>query len=540
MLQQVRADFVDKFIHAGIVQSGSIRSIDTLVSERYKLTHWGHNMKSKSFLIGSVLVAALGGFLFGFDTIVIQGTVAALEKVFALGDTVTISFRWLGLGTLEAPKFWLGFTVASALIGTVVGSLAAGKPADAFGRRGTLKVIAVIYLLSALGCLLPLGQWPGGWYWLVFLRFVGGLGVGAASVVSPMYIAEISPARLRGRLVALQQFNVVLGVLVAVISNYVIRQLFNGPDDWQFTWRYMLGVMAAPAALFLLLLYFTPQSPRWLVAKGRSEEARNVLAALGTDTGNVDDEVRAIAESLALEHHQVEEPFFRRQYIKPILLAVAIAAFNQLSGVNALWYYAPTILGMAGMTEDKAFLNSVILGAINLFFTMAALLVIDHLGRRKLMLIGSYGYIVSLAAVAWAFYTYAVPFKAAQHAIESHQPVPPEVLAQTGIGGSVVLWGFILFVAAHAFGQGAVIWVFIAEIFPNRVRARGQALGSFTHWFMAAAISWTFPIIAASSGWYVFAFYGVMMVLQLFWVLWVMPETKGVPLEEIQKKLGIE
>jgi sugar porter (SP) family MFS transporter len=542
---------------------GGVNIVDTVRPRRYKLADGAdagevvsrravgydeyiaeqpgkQKMKSKSFLMRSVLVAALGGFLFGFDTIVIQGTVGALEKVFGLGETVTISFKWLGLGAIQCPKFWLGFTVASALIGTVVGSLAAGKPADIFGRRGTLKVIAIIYLLSALGCLLPLGQWASGWYWLVFFRFVGGLGVGAASVVSPMYIAEISPARLRGRLVALQQFNVVLGVLIAVISNYVIRQLFNGPDDWQVNWRYMLGVMAVPAALFLLLLFFTPQSPRWLVAKGRSEEARNVLAALGTDTGNVDEEVRAIQESLALEHHQVEEPFFRRQYLKPILLAVAIAAFNQFSGVNVLWYYAPTILGMAGMTEDKAFLNSVILGAINLFFTMAALLVIDHLGRRKLMLVGSYGYIVSLAAVAWAFHAYAVPFKAAQDAIEKHLPVPADVLAQTGIGGSVVLWGFILFVAAHAFGQGAVIWVFIAEIFPNRVRARGQALGSFTHWFMAAAISWTFPIIAASSGWYVFAFYAAMMVLQLLWVLWIMPETKGVPLEEIQKKLGIE
>ena len=261
-------------------------------------------MKLNRYLLGSTLVAALGGFLFGFDTIVIQGTVGALEKVFGLGETA------FGL-----PKFWLGFTVASALIGTVVGSLAAGKPADILGRRATLKIIAVIYLFSALGCLLPLGQSRFGWYWLVFFRFVGGLGVGGASVVSPLYIAEISPARMRGRLVALQQFNVVLGVLVAVISNYVIRQHFNGPDDWQFTWRYMLGVMAVPAALFFLLLFATPQSPRWLVAKGRSDEARTVLASLGTDTGDVDEEVRAIQESLAMDHHRVEEPFFRRQYL---------------------------------------------------------------------------------------------------------------------------------------------------------------------------------------------------------------------------------
>ena len=469
-------------------------------------------MKIKFYLLSSVLVAALGGFLFGFDTIVIQGTTESLKRVFLLN------------------QFWLGFTVASALIGTVVGSLAAGKPADALGRRAALMVIALTYFFSAIGCLLPLG-----WSWLVFFRFVGGLGVGGASVVSPMYIAEISPARLRGRLVAIQQFNVVLGVLIAVISNYYIRQAHLGPNDW----RYMLGVMALPSALFFLLLFFTPQSPRWLVAKGRIDEARTVLSNLGSDTGNVEEEIKAIQESLALDHHRVEGPFFRRQYRKPILLAMAIAAFNQLSGVNALWYYAPTILGMAGMTEDKAFQQAVLLGAINLTFTMAALLFIDRLGRRKLMLIGSYGYIVSLASVAWAFYAYAAPFKLAKAAIDNHQPVPADVLAQTGIGGTVVLLGFVLFVAAHAFGQGAVIWVFISEIFPNRVRARGQALGSFTHWFMAAAISWTFPIIAASSGGHAFAFYGAMMVLQLLWVLWIMPETKGVPLEEIQKKLGI-
>jgi sugar porter (SP) family MFS transporter len=477
-------------------------------------------MKLNRYLLVSVLVAALGGFLFGFDTIVIQGTTESLERVFDLGKTV-----------FGMPRFWLGFTVASALIGTVIGSLAAGKPSDILGRRAALLIIALTYFFSAIGCLLPLG-----WYWLVFFRFVGGLGVGGASVVSPMYIAEISPARLRGRLVALQQFNVVFGVLIAVISNYLIRQSHMGPNDW----RYMLGVMAIPAALFFFLLFFTPQSPRWLVAKGRSAEARTVLCNLGTDTGDVDEELKAIQESLALDHHAVEEPFFRRQYRTPILLAVAIAAFNQLSGVNALWYYAPTILGMAGVTEDKAFLQSVVLGVINLVFTMAALLVIDRFGRRKLMLIGSFGYILSLGSVAWAFYNYAAPFKLAKAAIDQHLAVPADVVAQAGIGGTLVLLGFVVFVASHAFGQGAVIWVFISEIFPNRVRARGQALGSFTHWFMCAAISWSFPIFATLSGGSIFAFYCAMMVLQLLWVLWVMPETKGVPLEEIQKNLGIE
>lgn len=477
-------------------------------------------MKSNRYLFACVLVAALGGLLFGFDTIVIQGTTDSLRRVFNLGDEV-----------FGMKDFWLGFTVASALIGTVIGSLVAGKPSDIFGRRAVLFAIAVIYFFSSLGCALPLN-----WYWLLFFRFVGGLGVGGASVVSPMYIAEISPARLRGRLVAVQQFNVVLGVLLATISNYVIHNAGLGENDW----RWMLGVMAVPSAIFFFLLFVTPQSPRWLVAKGRSGEARTVLTDLGSDTGNVDEEIRAIEESLALDHHSVEEPFFRRQYLKPILLAVAIAAFNQLSGVNALWYYAPAIFKMAGVNESAAFLQSVVLSVINLVFTMAAMLVIDHFGRRKLMLVGSIGYIISLASVAWAFYTYGSVFSKVQAILERGDQVPSELLAEAGLGGQVVLWGFVLFVASHAFGQGAVIWVFISEIFPNRVRARGQALGSFTHWFMDAGISWSFPIIAAKSGGHTFAFYGAMMVLQLLWVLWIMPETKGVPLEEIQRKMGIE
>jgi sugar porter (SP) family MFS transporter len=351
-----------------------------------------------------------------------------------------------------------------------------------------------------------------------------------------MYIAEISPARLRGRLVAVQQFNVVLGVLLAVLSNYAISQANLGANDW----RWMLGAVAIPAAIFFGLLFFTPQSPRWLIGKGRTDEARQVFGRLGTDTDNLEEEIQAIQASFALDHHGLEEPFFRRQYIKPILLAVAIAAFNQLSGVNALWYYAPAIFKMAGASARAAMLYPVILGVINLVFTMLALAIIDHFGRRKLMLVGSIGYILSLGCVAWAFYTYADAFNAAAKAIEAHQEIPADVVAATGIGGMVVMVSFVVFVASHALGQGAVIWVFISEIFPNRVRARGQALGSFTHWFMAAAISWSFPIIAARSGGHTFAFYGVMMVLQLLWVVWIMPETKGVPLEEIQKKLGIE
>jgi sugar porter (SP) family MFS transporter len=470
-------------------------------------------MKTKSYLIGSVLVASLGGLLFGFDTIVISGTTEALKGLFHLNP------------------FWLGFTVASALIGTIVGAVAAGRPSDVFGRRAVLAAIAVLYFVSAIGCAV---SWD--WWSLLFFRFVGGLGIGGASAVSPMYIAEISPARLRGRLVAVQQFNIVLGCLLAFLSNYLISQSHLGANDW----RWMLGVVAVPAAIFLVLLLFIPESPRWLVAKGRLDDARHIFGNLGGDIDDVDEEVEAIRASLAVEQHRVEEPFFRREYRKPILLAVAIAMFNQLSGVNALWYYAPAIFSMAGATKQAAMASPIWLSIANLVFTMLGLALIDRFGRRKLMLAGSIGYIFSLAVIAWAFYTYGATFTAVKNAIDSDTQIPAAVASAAGTGGTVVLWSLILFVVSHAFGQGTVIWVYISEIFPNRVRARGQALGSFTHWFMAAAITWTFPVIAASSSGHAFAFYGAMMVLQLLWVLWVMPETKGVPLEEIQKKLGIE
>ena len=471
-------------------------------------------MKTKSYLIGSVLVASLGGLLFGFDMIVISGAAPALKRIFSLSDS------------------GLGFTVASALFGTIVGAVAAGRPSDSFGRRAVLGVIAVLYFGSAIGCAL---SWD--WWSFLFFRFVGGIGIGGASVVSPMYIAEISPAPVRGRLVAIQQFNIVLGCLLALLSNYLISQTIPDADN---NWRWMLGVVAVPAAIFFALLFVIPESPRWLVAKGRLDEARRLFGNLGSDTGDAAEEVEAIRASLALDHHRVEEPFFRRQYLKPILLVVAIAAFNQLSGVNALWNYAPIIFAMAGASPHAAMFQPVILSVINLVFTMWALGIIDHFGRRKLMLVGSIGYILSLSSVAWAFYTYSDAFNTAAEAVKAHVAIPSDVVAATGIGGWVVLVSLLVFVASHAFGQGAVIWVFISEIFPNRVRARGQALGSFTHWFMAAATVWTFPVIAARSAGNAYAFYGAMMVLQLLWVVWIMPETKGVPLEEIQKKLGID
>ncbi len=447
----------------------------------------------KKTLLTSTIIAALGGFLFGFDTAVISGTTGWLADVFGLSP------------------FSLGFTVAAALIGTIIGAITVGKPADLYGRRTVLFYLAAFYFISAVGSAL---SWD--WYSLLLFRLLGGLAVGGASVVSPMYIAEISPAKFRGRLVAVTQFNIVFGILAAFLSNFIIAKLGLGQAEW----RWMFGVEALPATAFFLLLFLNPASPRWLMAMGRRDDARTVLEKCGTDTGNIEEAVDAIQKSLDIEHHSLHEPFFCKKYRKPIFLAVMIAVFNQLSGINALMYYAPHIFKMAGAGSESALLQTLAVGGTNLIFTMAALAVIDHFGRKRLMIAGSIGYILSLGATAWAFYTFGTQFTAA--------------------GSAVVLVSLLVFIASHAFGQGAVIWVFISEIFPNRVRARGQALGSFTHWVMAAAISWTFPVIAEISGGHTFAFYMVCMVGQLLWVLLVMPETKGVSLEEIQKKLGIE
>lgn len=445
------------------------------------------------YLFWSSLVAALGGFLFGFDTAVISGTTDALTKVFLLDSGA------------------LGFTVASALLGTIVGALVAGMPADRYGRRASLFVIAILYFISAVGT-----AFAFDWYSFLFFRFLGGLGVGGASVISPLYIAEIAPARYRGRLVAITQFNIVFGILMAFFSNYVIASL----DVGETAWRWMFGMEAFPAFAFYFLLFMTPRSPRWLMAKDLADEARAVLLKLGRSGGEVDAEIADIRESLDLQRHQANEPLFSAAYRGPILLAVAIAMFNQLSGINALMYYAPHIFSMAGAGEGSALLQTVAVGGTNLIFTMAALLIIDHFGRKRLMLVGSVGYILSLSATAWAFYTYGTDFDKT--------------------GGIIVLISLLVFIASHAFGQGDVIWVYIGEVFPNRVRARGQALGSFTHWIMAAAISWTFPMIAEYSGGHTFAFYAAMMVLQLLWVIFIMPETKGISLEALQKKMGIE
>ena len=497
-------------------------------------------------LISATIIAALGGLLFGFDTAVISGTTDSLRDIFQL-DVPFLGFQGL----------WLGFTVASALIGTIIGAMMAGWPADRLGRRSTLILIAVLYFISAIGSAVA---WD--WYSFIIFRLLGGLGVGGASVVSPLYIAEISPARFRGRLVAVTQFNICFGIMAAYLSNAAVASFNLGALEW----RWMFAVEALPAAVFFLLLWIIPCSPRWLVGQGLTDEARRVLSIVGTDSNSVDDEIEEIQASLGLSHHSIREPFFRRKYSKPIMLAVAIAAFNQLSGINAVLYYAPAVFKMAGAGETSSLMQSTAIGFVLTLFTMIALTLIDRLGRRTLMLVGSIGYIISLGVIAWVFYAYDADFKtaldangavaqaqdalkaaggtealtAAETALNQAMSQAETASAALGHGGTIILLGLIVFIAAHAFGQGTVIWVFISEIFPNRVRARGQALGSFTHWFMAAVISQTFPMIAEKSGGNAFAFYCVMMVLQLLWVLMIMPETKGVPLEQIQKRLGIE
>jgi sugar porter (SP) family MFS transporter len=460
-------------------------------------------MRIKGKLLRSAITAALGGLLFGFDTAVISGAEGTLKLIFI--ETYESLSMFLGTET-----FWHGFTVASALIGTITGALAFGKPADIFGRKRMLYLLGILYFISALGSALA-----SNWFFFVIMRFIGGLAVGGSSVVAPMYNAEISPARFRGRMVVLTQINIVFGILLAYISNYLIKSM----DLGDLTWRWMFGVEALPALVFVILLIFNPRSPRWLVSKNLVGEAKSVLEKVGADSENIGKEIEDIKASLMAERTALKERFFQAKYSRSILLAISIAAFNQLSGINAILYYAPRVFSMAGFEEDSAFLSSAVIGFVMLVFTLIAMIIIDHFGRKRLMLYGSIGYIVSLLTIAFAFFSNGEEF--------------------SDTGGVVVLISLIVFIAAHGFGQGAVIWVFISEIFPNKVRARGQALGSFTHWFMAALISWTFPIFAEISGGFIFTFYAFCMVLQLLWVLFKMPETKGIPLEELQNKLNL-
>jgi sugar porter (SP) family MFS transporter len=435
-------------------------------------------------LAKSAVVAALGGLLFGFDTAVISGATAALSAKFVLSPAM------------------LGVTVSSALWGTILGAMFGGIPGDRYGRRPSLQITAVLYLLSALGC-----AFAFDWSSLLLARFIGGLGIGASSVLGPMYIAEIAPADKRGRLVGIFQFNIVFGILLAYFSNYLLGTMGFGPAEW----RWKLGIAAIPAALFSALLFTIPESPRWLARRGRMREAEDVLRSTGDANYRAD--LDEIAASVDEGRGAASEPLFRAKYRFPIFLAVSIGMFNQLSGINAVLYYLNDIFAKAGFTKVSGDLQAVAIGATNLLFTIVAMSVIDRIGRKKLLLIGAIGTAVAQAGVAAIFLSGA------------HQ--------------ELLVWCLVAFIAFFAFSQGAVIWVYLSEVFPTKVRAKGQSLGSFTHWIMNAAISGVFPILAASSGGVPFLFFAVMMIVQFVVVLIAYPETKGYSLEEMQKKLGI-
>jgi sugar porter (SP) family MFS transporter len=437
-----------------------------------------------SFPVRIALIAALGGFLFGFETAVISGAEKTLQSLWSLSS------------------FWQGFTVAASLLGTVLGSVVAAAPAQKYGRKKVLTAIALMYLLSALGCSLV-----SSWALFITFRFIGGLAVGASSVVGPMYISEISPAKMRGRLAGSFQLMIVLGIFVAYITNYLFRD--SGPDSW----RWMLGVMVVPAGLFALLVRSIPESPRWLALNHQVNLAIPVMQKIGEE--NPEAAIQEIQRSV--EKTDTSERLFQSKYRKPIIFAVLLAMFNQLAGINAIIYYAPRIFEMAGFDKSNSFLQPILLGAANLVFTLLAMSVIDKFGRKRLLIIGSFGMILFLGLTAMAF-------------------------KDPGVADKNVIFYLIGFIAFFAFSQGAVIWVFISEIFPNSVRSQGGSLGSFTHWVMAAIISWAFPIVVEGSplgGYYSFIFYMVMMVLHLIFVWKFLPETKGRSLEEIQKELGI-
>ena len=435
-----------------------------------------------AYLLRSTVVAALGGLLFGFDTAVIAGANRALTELFRLTPAM------------------LGITVASALAGTVIGSALAGGPADRYGRKAALAWLAVLYVLTSVGCGLA-WNWPS----LLFFRAIGGLAIGGSSVIGPMYIAEIAPAAKRGRLVGLFQFNIVAGILLAYFSNYVIGTMGLGDSEW----RWKLGIAAVPAALFSVLLVGIPQSPRWLVRQKRLAEAEAVLKQIGEP--NPAAEVKDIVESIGAERAQLAPPLFSRRFRFPVFLAISIGIFNQFSGINAILYYLNDIFERAGFTKVSGDLQAVAIGATNLLFTVIAMSVIDRLGRKKLLLTGAVGTGLCLAGVAAIFAT-------AQHE-------------------ELLLWLLVAFIAFFAFSQGAVIWVYLSEVFPNVVRAKGQSLGSFTHWIMNFAISLVFPVLAAKSGAIPFGFFAAMMAVQVFVVWRFYPETSGITLEAMQKRM---
>src|SRR6202790_4880029 len=442
-------------------------------------------MKLNPVLLKSTVMASLGGLLFGFDTAVISGTTGALSQVYGLSSKS------------------LGITVSIAIWGTVVGAMLAGIPGERYGRRDSLRIMALFYLVSALGCAVA---W--NWWARVVFRFIGGLGIGGSSVLAPMYIAEVAPAKWRGRLVGLFQFNVVFGILLAYFSNYLIAL----PNLGSAEWRWDLGVAAFPAALFFVMLFTIPRSPRWLVKKGRVAEARSVLQMTGDE--NYERDLQEIVESIDVEQKQAAEKLFSKRYAFPIFLAVSIGMFNQLSGINAILYYLNDIFAHAGYSRISGNLQAVAIGATNLAFTMIAMSVIDKIGRKTLLLVGAVGTAECPPGVSPIFFT------------NSHQ--------------NYLLVFLVAYIAFFAISQGAVIWVYISEVFPSRVRAKGQSVGSSSHWIMNAIIAYTFPQLAKSSGAYPFVFFGAMMVLQFFVVFFFYPETKGHTLEEMQHRLGIE
>ncbi len=431
------------------------------------------------------ITSALAGFLFGFDTVVISGAEQKIQTLWELSSGVH------------------GFAIASALYGTVLGSLFGGWPTDHLGRKRTLLGIGVLYVISAVGC-----AFANGVGMFVVARVIGGIGIGISTVAAPLYISEIAPPAYRGRLAGMFQFNIVFGIVIAFASNALLAGIGDN------AWRWMLGVAAFPSAVYTAMCFAIPESPRWLIGRKSDRAAGvSVLKLIEPDASPAQIEAEADAILAASSERVTSARFWTWQLRVPILLAFLIAFFNQLSGINAILYFAPRIFEMTGLGAKAALLQSVGIGITNLIFTFVGLWLIDRLGRRTLLIIGSFGYIVSLGLTAWAFFT------------EHYSIVPACIFA---------------FIAAHAIGQGAVIWVFISEIFPNRHRAEGQTLGSSTHWIFAALLTTFFPrMVSAFPPGYVFSFFAFMMTLQLVWVYTMVPETKGVPLEQMQKRLGM-
>jgi len=436
------------------------------------------------------LVSALAGFLFGFDTVVIFGAEQKIQALWGLSAGVH------------------GFAIGAALYGTVLGSLFGGWPTDRFGRRKTLLCIGMLYVISAVGC-----AFADDVAVFIVARVIGGIGIGISTVVAPLYISEIAPPKYRGRLAGMFQFNIVFGILIAFASNALLAGLGEN------AWRWMLGVAAIPSIIYTVLCFGIPESPRWLIGrKGDRAAGVKVLKLIDPDATPAQIEADADAILAASSERVSAGKFWTRQLRVPILLAFLIAFFNQLSGINAILYFAPRIFEMTGLGAKAALLQSVGIGITNLIFTFVGLRLIDRLGRRTLLFIGSFGYIASLGLTAWAFFT-------------GHYSIVPACI--------------FAFIAAHAIGQGAVIWVFISEIFPNRHRAEGQTLGSSTHWIFAALLTTVFPLMVKLSGanehpqraGFIFLFFGFMMVLQLIWVKTMVPETKGVSLEDMAARL---